>query len=93
MLCITNMNVKQAQFASKYVGNAALLIVFASIYCPALIQFSKQARTSAHTISFGAHFLYFLHSHFCRIPQTFEASGNLLEAGEYTAFVAFQPQA
>ena len=67
----------------------AFLIVFARIYCTALVQFSKQARTSVNTISFVAHFLYFLQPHLCRIPQTFEASGNLVEAGEYPAFVAF----
>ena len=72
---------------------AAFLIVFASIYCPALVQFSKQARTSVHTIFLVAHFQYFLHPHLSRTPQTFESSGKLVETGEYPAFVACQPQA
>ena len=72
---------------------AAFLIVLASIYCSALVQFSKQARTSVHIILFVAHFQYFLYPHLSRTPQTFEASGNLVETGEYLVFVACQPQA
>ena len=41
---------------------AVLLIVFTSIYCP-LVQFSKHAHTSVHTISFVAPLQYFLHPH------------------------------
>ena len=39
---------------------AAFLIVVASFDC-SLLWFSKQARTSVHTISFVAHLQYFLH--------------------------------
>ena len=96
MLCIidayTGLNVKQAQFTSKYVDYGCLLDYFWDIYCPALVQFSMQARRSMHTISFVAHNRYFLHPRLCRTPQTFEAFGKLVQAGEYPAFVACQPQ-
>ena len=71
----------------------ALLIAFASIYCPELVQFPKQARTSVHLISFVAHFQHFFHPHSNRTPQTYEASGKLVQTGEYPTSVACQPNA
>ena len=68
---------------------AAFLIVFAGIYCP-LVQFPKQAHTSVHTISFVAHFQYFLLPHLSRTRQTFKASGKLVQTGEYPDSAACQ---
>ena len=97
MLCITDvyagMNVKQAQFASKYADHGSLLDCFREHLLPSIGTVLKQARTSVHTISFVAHFQYFLHPHLSRTPQTFEASGKLVQTGDYPAFVACQPQA
>ena len=70
----------------------AFLIVFASICCPALVQFSKQTRTSVHTISFVASFQYFLHSHLSRTSQTFEASSKLVQTGDYPALLLANPK-
>ena len=67
------------------------LIVFASIYCP-LVQFPKQACTCVHSISFVAHFQYFLHPHLRWTRQTFEAYGKLVQT-EYPEPVACQAHA
>ena len=92
MLCITDdyagMNVKHAQFASKYVDHGCLLDCFREHLLPSIGKVFKQARTFAHAISFVARFQYFLHPHLNRTPQTYEASGKLVQTGDYPAFAA-----
>ena len=98
MLCITDAygvtNVKQAQYASKYVDHGCLLDCF----CWHLLPIDTVSHASRFFCAYSfvpSTLMRFRAPAFTvsRTRQTFEGSGKLVQTGEYLDSVACQPHA